>query len=75
VLEVAGVATDMTTCEEIGMTTQAGIVDNEREFVLRCVGDAYQVLDLIPGVDPNGPALVWLAEQFRQLRRQGENVA
>lgn len=55
------------------MTTQAGIEDNEREFVLRCVGEAYQALDLIPGVDPNGPALVWLAEQFRQLRR--ENVA
>jgi hypothetical protein len=57
------------------MTTQVGTEDKEREFVLRCVGDAYQVLDLIPGVDPNGPALVWLAEQFRQLRRQGENVA
>ena len=51
------------------MTTQTGIEDKEREFVLQCVGDAFQVLDLIPGLDPNGPALVWLAEQFLQLRR------
>jgi hypothetical protein len=28
-----------------------------------------EALDLIPGVNPNGPALVWLAEQIRQLRR------
>jgi hypothetical protein len=27
----------------------------------------YGVLDLIPGVGPNGPVLVWLAEQFRQI--------
>lgn len=40
------------------MTTQAGIEDNEREFVLRCVGDAYQMLDLIPGVD-TPTALPW----------------
>jgi len=39
---------------------------------VRCVAEAYEAyeaLDLIPGVNPNGPALVWLAEQFRQLRR------
>jgi hypothetical protein len=41
----------------------------ERDFLAQCVGDAYTMLDLIPGVDPNGPALVWLAEQFMQLRR------
>jgi hypothetical protein len=35
------------------MPIQAGIEDKEREFVLQCLGDAYQVLDLIPGVDPN----------------------
>jgi hypothetical protein len=57
------------------MTTQVGTEDKEREFVLRCVGDAYQVLDLIPGVDPNGPALVWLAEQFLEIRRRGENAS
>ena len=35
----------------------------------QCVGDAYTMLDLLPGVDPNGPALVWLADQFVILRR------
>jgi hypothetical protein len=25
--------------------------------------------DLLPGVDPNGPALVWPADQFLILRR------
>jgi hypothetical protein len=41
----------------------------EREFLAQCVGDAYTMLDLLPGVDPNGPALVWLADQFVILRR------
>ena len=27
------------------------------------------MLDLLLGVDPNGPALVWLADQFLILRR------
>ncbi|HEX3305266.1 MAG TPA: hypothetical protein VHS32_03375 [Streptosporangiaceae bacterium] len=51
------------------MTAQPDVQRNERELIVRCVADAYETLDLIPGVDPNGPALVWLAEQFRQLRR------
>jgi hypothetical protein len=51
------------------MTTQAGLEKKEREFLAQCVGDAHQMLELLPGVDPNGYALVWLAEQFVQLRR------
>jgi hypothetical protein len=51
------------------MTAQPEVQRNERELIVRCVADAYETLDLIPGVDPNGPALVWLADQFRQLRR------
>ena len=43
------------------MTTQAGVETKERDFLAQCVGDAYQMLDLLPGVDPHGPALVWLA--------------
>jgi hypothetical protein len=57
------------------MTTQAGVEGKGRDLVVKCVGDAYQVLDLIPGVDPNGPVLVWLAEQLLQLRRAGEKPA
>jgi hypothetical protein len=43
------------------MTTQAGVETKERDFLAQGVGDAYQMLDLLPGVDPHGPALVWLA--------------
>lgn len=49
------------------MDGQPGARDTERDLIARCVGEAYEVLDLIPGVEPNGPILVWLAEQFRQL--------
>jgi hypothetical protein len=51
------------------MTTQAGVEERERDLLAQCVGDAYQMLDVIPGVDPNGLALVWLADQFLRLRR------
>ena len=51
------------------MTTRVGLEKKERDFLAQCVGDAHQMLDHLPGVDPNGPALVWLAEQFLQLRR------
>jgi hypothetical protein len=53
----------------LNMTTQAGMEKKERDFLAQCVGDAYSMLDLLPGVDPNGPALVWLADQFLILRR------
>ena len=53
----------------LAMTTQVGLEKKEREFLAQCVGDAYTMLDLLPGVDPNGPALVWLADQFLVLRR------
>ena len=54
------------------MAAQSDVREKERELIVRCVAEAYEAyeaLDLIPGVNPNGPALVWLAEQFRQLRR------
>jgi hypothetical protein len=51
------------------MAAQPDVREKERDLIARCVAEAYETLDLIPGVDPNGPALVWLAEQYRQLRR------
>lgn len=47
--------------------------DRERDFLARCVADAYTMLDIIPGVNPNGPALVWLADKFAQLRLRIES--
>jgi hypothetical protein len=43
-------------------------LDKGRDAVVRCVGDACDLPDLLPAVDPNGPAPVWLADQLRQLR-------
>ena len=51
------------------MAAQPDVREKERDLIARSVAEAYETLDLIPGVNPNGPALVWLAEQFRQLRR------
>jgi hypothetical protein len=51
------------------MTTQVGLEKKERDFLAHCVGDAYTMLDRLPGVDPHGLALVWLADQFLILRR------
>jgi hypothetical protein len=57
------------------MTTATDMETKQRDFLAQCVADAYQMLDLIPGVDPNGPPLVWLAEQFLELRRRTEAAA
>lgn len=53
------------------MSTQSATgkdLDQQRDALARCVGEAYDLLDLLPGVNPNGPILVWLADQLRQLR-------
>jgi hypothetical protein len=53
------------------MSTQSATgkdLDQQRDALVRCVGEAYELLDLLPGVNPNGPVLVWLADQLRQLR-------
>jgi hypothetical protein len=55
------------------MTTQTGIDRKERDLVVKCIGEAYEALHLMPGVDENGPVLVWLAEQFMQTQRRAEN--
>ena len=57
------------------MTTQAGIESKERDLAVKCVGEAYEALHLMPGVDENGPVLVWLAEQFIQIQRKAEQAA
>ena len=57
------------------MTTQVDIDRKERDLVVRCIGEAYEALHLMPGVDENGPVLVWLAEQFMQIQRKAEQAA
>lgn len=57
------------------MTTRAGIESKEHDLVVKCIGEAYEALHLMPGVDANGPVLVWLADQFMQIRRGAEKAA
>ena len=54
------------------MTTQADIGSKERDLVVKCIGEAYEALHLMPGVDENGPVLVWLADQFVQIQRRAD---
>ena len=34
------------------MTAQPDVREKERELIVRCVAEAYETLDLIPGVNP-----------------------
>jgi len=54
------------------MTTQADVGSKERDLVVKCIGEAYEALHLMPGVDENGPVLVWLADQFVQIQRRAD---
>jgi hypothetical protein len=46
------------------MAAQSGTAEQERDLVVKCIGEAYDALRVLPGVDANGPVLVWLAEKF-----------
>ncbi|HEY0451838.1 hypothetical protein [Actinophytocola sp.] len=39
-------------------------VEEERSLLVRVVGEAYDELRVLPGLDANGPALVWFAEHL-----------
>jgi hypothetical protein len=54
------------------MASQSNTVERERDLLERCIGEAYEALRVLPGVDAKGPALVRLAEQFRAAYRQAE---
>ena len=45
---------------------------SERDILIQCVADAYEALRLVPGIDANGPALVWFAEHLLHAHRRGE---
>jgi hypothetical protein len=56
------------------MTRSTDTGDQEQDLIVHCIADAYQTLDIIPGVDPNGSCLVWLADKLLELRRQRASV-
>lgn len=50
-------------------------VEKDREILIRCIEEAHESLRLMAGVDENGPALVWLADQLLQAyRRSGKGA-
>ena len=51
-------------------TDQMRITEEDREPLVRCTADAFEALKMIPGIDANGPILVWLSDQFLQLQRK-----
>jgi hypothetical protein len=49
--------------------------ERERELLVTSIEEAYEALRLIPGVDANGPALVWLADHLMQAHMRYEHHA
>jgi hypothetical protein len=56
------------------MADKTDPVEKERDVLITCVEEAYEALRLLPGMNANGPAVVWLADQLLQIRRQHETV-
>jgi hypothetical protein len=50
------------------MDQELNNVEAERDLLVQCVEEAYEALRVIPGVDENGPALVWFADHLLQAR-------
>jgi hypothetical protein len=57
------------------MTDELKVSEKERECLVRCVSDAHESLKLVPGVDENGPILVWLAERLLHLHRRAASAS
>ena len=45
-------------------------LEREQALLLRCIEEAYEALHALPGVDANGPILVWLSEQFKGAHKR-----
>jgi hypothetical protein len=52
------------------MADETDPLEKERDLLITCVEEAYEALRLLPGLDANGPAVVWLADQLLQARRR-----
>jgi primosomal protein N'' len=47
------------------MAQEVTDVSAEHELLARCIEEAHETLRIMPGVDENGPALVWFADHLR----------
>lgn len=57
------------------MDQELSNVEAERNLLVQCVEEAYESLRLIPGVDENGPALVWVADHLLQAHSRSTQPA
>jgi hypothetical protein len=48
------------------MAEDQGIFERERDILIRSIEEAFEALRVIPGIDENGPVLVWLTEHLYQ---------
>ena len=55
------------------MPKELKLSEKERDVLVQCVIDAHEALRVMPGVDENGPVLVWLAEHLLHAHRRAEN--
>jgi hypothetical protein len=54
------------------MAQELKLASKDRDILVQCIADADEALRLVPGVDANGPVLVWLAEHLLHAYRRGE---
>jgi hypothetical protein len=47
----------------------------DRELLVTCVAEAHEALKFIPGVDENGPILVWMTEHLLHAHRRNDKPA
>jgi hypothetical protein len=57
------------------MAQEQNSFDKERELLVRCIEEAYEALRVIPGLDENGPVLVWLADHLLEAHTHVEQAA
>lgn len=50
-------------------------IDEECDLLVGCIEDAHEALRLMPGVDENGPALIWLADHLWQAYSRSHQAA
>ena len=56
------------------MSQDLKLTQTERDVLVQCLADAHEALRLLPGVDGNGPALVWLAEPLLHAHRRNDRT-
>jgi primosomal protein N'' len=60
---------------EDDMAGERNSFEQERELLVQCVAEAHEALEIMAGVDENGPILVWLADHLLGAHTRAEQPA